>query len=389
MALRQIIFFTVLPALWIWLHVVFARRVLRDEAPGPTVRRIVWGVVLLLAGLPVVTFVALRGGGARAYEPIQWAGYLAMGLSSIALVLWVAVGVVTRVGRLASRLRGGSQPDPSRRTFLGRAINLGIAGTAGSVTAVGVASARQLPELVEVEVPIAGLPPQADGLVIVQITDVHVGPTIHGEYLSAVVDRVNGLDADIVAVTGDLIDGRVEEIGEEVAALGRIEARHGVFFVTGNHEYYWDGPAWCAHVQSLGLTVLLNEHRVIEHEGARLVLAGVTDISAGGMVPSHASSPAKACEGAPDGLVKILLAHQPRSIAGAAAAGFDLQISGHTHGGQYFPMNLLVYLAQPYVAGLAKHDDTWIYVSRGTGYWGPPIRAGAPHEITRLRLVAA
>ncbi|MEX1365294.1 MAG: metallophosphoesterase, partial [Nannocystaceae bacterium] len=159
-------------------------------------------------------------------------------------------------------------------------------------------------------------------------------------------------------------------------------------FVTGNHEYYWDGPAWCAEVSRLGLTVLNNEHRVIEHEGARIVLAGVTDISAGGMVPAHASSPAAACEGAPADCIKVLLAHQPRSIEAAAAAGYDLQISGHTHGGQYFPMNLLVYLAQPYVAGLHLHDDTtWIYVSRGTGYWGPPLRVGAPHEISLLRLV--
>ncbi|MCH9685863.1 MAG: metallophosphoesterase, partial [Deltaproteobacteria bacterium] len=254
---------------------------------------------------------------------------------------------------------------------------------------VGVVQARQLPEVVEIDVPIKGLPPEAEGFRIVQISDVHVGPTIHGEFLSGVVDRVNALSPDVIAVTGDLIDGYVEQLRDEVASLSRLSARHGAFFVTGNHEYYWDGPAWCEEVSRLGLTVLNNTHQVIEHDGARLLLAGVTDISAGGMVRAHASDPAAAREGAPECAVNLLLAHQPRSIDAAAAAGYDLQISGHTHGGQYFPMNVLVHLAQPYVSGLHLHDDTWIYVSRGTGYWGPPIRAGAPHEITLLRLIAA
>src|SRR5690606_12243842 len=145
------------------------------------------------------------------------------------------------------------------------AVNLGIVGGAGSVTGVGIVQAQQLPEVVEVEVPIAGLPPEAEGFRIVQISDVHVGPTIRGEFLAAVVDRINELRADVVAVTGDLIDGWVDDLREEVAALGRLRARHGAFFVTGNHEYYWDGPAWCEEITRLGLTVLRNEHRVIDH----------------------------------------------------------------------------------------------------------------------------
>lgn len=390
MTARMAVFFFVMPLLWVGLHVYMGRRLIGDSGLSRAWRGVAWGVVAMMALLPVLTMVVLRTDLLGPSPLLQWSGYLMMGLGSIVLVMLLAVDLLrlVRKGYLKVR-RSPSSLDPSRRAFLGRAVNIGIVGGAGSVTGVGVVQAQQVPEVKEVEVPIAGLPPEAEGLRIVQISDVHVGPTIHGDFLTAVVDRINTLDADIVAVTGDLIDGFVDQLRDEVAALGRLRARHGAFFVTGNHEYYWDGPAWCAEVERLGLTVLGNDHRVIDHDGAQIVLAGVHDVSAGGMVPAHASDPAAACEGAPQGCVKVLLAHQPRSIEAAAAAGYDLQISGHTHGGQYFPMNLLVYLAQPYVAGLHRHDDTWIYVSRGTGYWGPPVRVGAPHEITLLRLVAA
>lgn len=406
MTARMAVFMFVMPALWVVLHVYVGRRLIGGSGLQGRGRWIAWGLIGVMGLLPPLTFVLLRGTNAGPWAATQWLGYLSMGMSSIVLIMLIAVDVL-RVGRrlalwLRGRFGGGAAPrragasdddatlDPSRRAFFGRAINLGIVGGAGSVTGIGVVQAQQPPEIVEVEVPIVGLPPQAEGFRIVQISDVHVGPTIHGEFLSAVVDRINELQPDLIAVTGDLIDGWVEQLRDEVASLGRLRARHGAFFVTGNHEYYWDGPAWCEEVARLGLTVLNNEHRIIDHDGAKLLLAGVTDVSAGSMVAAHASSPARACEGAPEGCsAKILLAHQPRSIYAAAAAGYDLQISGHTHGGQYFPMNLLVYLAQPYVAGLERHEDTWIYVSRGTGYWGPPVRVGAPHEITLLRLVAA
>lgn len=394
MTARMAVFFVVMPVLWVVLHVYVGRRLIGGSGLRGRGRALAWGLVAVMGLLPPLTFLALRGAHAGPWQSTQWLGYMLMGLSSIVLIMVITVDVL-RVGRalvLKLRRRGADEatPDGSRRAFLGRAVNLGIVGGAGSVTGVGVIQARQLPEVVEVDVPIAGLPPEAEGFRIVQITDVHVGPTIKGDFLAAVVERINALEPDLVAVTGDLVDGWVDQLRDEVAALGQIRARHGAFFVTGNHEYYWDGLAWCDLVASHGLTVLVNEHRVIDHDGAKLLVAGVPDVSAGGMVAAHASDPAKACAGAPEGCgARILLAHQPRSIYAAAAAGYDLVITGHTHGGQYFPMNLLVYLAQPYVAGLERHDDTWIYVSRGTGYWGPPVRVGAPHEITLLRLVAA
>jgi hypothetical protein len=159
--------------------------------------------------------------------------------------------------------------------------------------------------------------------------------------------------------------------------------------VTGNHEYYSHAPSWIAEVQRLGLQVLLNEHRVLQHDGAALLLAGVTDFSAHHFDPAQRSDPARALEGAPPGVrPRVLLAHQPRSAGAAAAAGFDLQLSGHTHGGQFVPWIWFVSLQQPYTAGLHRHGAMWVYVSRGTGYWGPPKRLGAPSEITLLTLVA-
>jgi predicted MPP superfamily phosphohydrolase len=175
----------------------------------------------------------------------------------------------------------------------------------------------------------------------------------------------------------------------QVAPLGDVRAEHGRYYITGNHEYYSGAHAWIAELRRLGVTVLLNEHVVLDHDGAGVAVAGVTDVSAHHFDPSHRSDPARAIAGAPGTCVKVLLAHQPRSAQAASDAGFHLQLSGHTHGGQFLPWNFFVRFQQPFTAGLARLGGLWVYTSRGTGYWGPPKRLGAPSEITRLRLVAA
>lgn len=404
MSWRLAVFMFVMPVLWIALHVYMDRRLVRGSGLGRAGQRVARALIVLAAVVPVLAMSSGRLGLPQALtKPLYMPGFFLLGLSSIVLVLLVAIdlGRLAHAGYGRARLavlprstRAVGAPstapsDPGRRGFFGQVANLGVVGTASGVAGLGVLQIDRTPDVETIDVPIAGLPPALEGFRIVQMTDIHVGPTIRGEYLERCVEVCNGLDADIVAVTGDLIDGFVEQIGHEVASLGRLKAKDGVYFVTGNHEYYWDGLAWCAEVARLGLQVLDNRHVNIRRGDASILLAGVTDVSAGQMVPAHASSPERACAGADGCDVKILLAHQPRSVFAAAAAGFDLQISGHTHGGQYFPMNLLVYLAQPYVQGLARHEDMWIYVSRGTGYWGPPTRVGAPPEITLLRLVRA
>ena len=259
---------------------------------------------------------------------------------------------------------------------------------AALATLIGFINARRLAKVRRVDIPIRGLPEALHGFSIAQISDLHIGPTIKGDYLERVVDAVNALEADMIAVTGDLVDGSVSDLAGHTQALSRLTARHGAFFVTGNHEYYSGVYAWLREVRRLGLCVLINEHVVLSHEGESVVVAGVTDFGGGYFDVSHHSDPAAALTGAPsDAGVRLLLAHQPRSAFAAAPAGFDLQISGHTHGGQIFPWSYLVRLQQPFIAGLHRVESLWVYISRGTGYWGPPKRLGAPSEITYLRLV--
>jgi len=257
-------------------------------------------------------------------------------------------------------------------------------------TVVGYIGARRRPRVVDVEIPLPGLAPALHGFTIAQISDVHIGPTIKRDFMRGIVEIVNSLHVDLVAVTGDLVDGSVEQLAEHVEPLARLRARHGAYFVTGNHEYYSGAAAWIAELRRLGLHVLLNEHVVLSHGAAALLLAGVTDYSADQFDPAQRSDPQAALAGAPADLrPRVLLAHQPRTAAAAADAGFDLQLSGHTHGGQFWPWNLFVRLQQPFTAGLNRLGALWVYTSRGSGYWGPPKRLGVPSEIARVRLVAA
>lgn len=336
---------------------------------------LVLSTLLLPAGL-----VASRLHGWVHADRLAWAGMLAMGFFSSLLVLTLARDVLL----LVLGVVGAITP------VLVRASAAGVPLLALGVTLVGFINARRLARVVKVEVPIAGLPAALHGYSIAQISDIHVGPTIKRGYIEGIVARVNGLEADAIVITGDLVDGSVSRLRPHTAPLARFQARDGVFVVTGNHEYYSGADAWIAELRRLGLTVLLNEHVVRERGGHAVMLAGVTDYAAHLFNPAHRSDPVAAGRGASSNVkVKILLAHQPRSAPAAAAAGFDLQLSGHTHGGQFFPWSLFVPLQQPFVAGLARLGDLWVYTSRGTGYWGPPKRFGAPSEITHLVLVPA
>ncbi len=258
------------------------------------------------------------------------------------------------------------------------------------LTVIGLFNARRTPAVVNVDICVPDLPAALNGLTITQISDIHVGPTIGHTSVERIVDKVNALGSDVIAITGDLVDGSVADLAPCVAPLSQLKAAFGTYFVTGNHEYYSGVNAWVQELRRLGVVVLQNEHVVLDYRGCAIVLAGVTDYSAQRFDENQRSDPQAALKGAPEGPgIRILLAHQPRSADAAQAAGFDLQLSGHTHGGQFFPWNFFVRLQQPYTAGLHRLNKMWIYISRGTGYWGPPKRIGAPAEITRLRLVTA
>jgi len=269
-----------------------------------------------------------------------------------------------------------------------RSSAIGVMALTPAITLVGFFLARRVAPVVNVNVPLAGLPKELEGFTIAQISDIHVGQTIKRNFVAAIVDRVNLLDADMIAITGDVADGSVPDLAQHTEPLARLASRHGTYFVTGNHEYYSGADAWIRELERLGAKVLMNEHVVLDHDGAALTVAGVTDYSAHHFDPSHRSDPQAAAQGAPEHAPKVLLAHQPRSANSAEAAGYQLQLSGHTHGGQFWPWNFLVRLQQPFIAGLNRLGRMWVYTSRGTGYWGPPMRFGIPSEITLIHLVA-
>ncbi|CAG9272718.1 metallophosphoesterase [Paraburkholderia unamae] len=319
-------------------------------------------------------------------DRLAWIGMLAMGFFSSLLMLTIARDIVLASAMTVEALWHGAV-DLTRWRTVSAAVVIALAFLS---SAFGFFNARRRARVLNVEVPVRGLPAALEGFTIVQLSDIHVGPTIKHGYVDAIVRAVNQLDADVVAITGDVVDGSVAHLADHTAPLGRLAAHHGVYLVTGNHEYYSGADAWVAEFRRIGLTVLMNQHVVIEHGDGRLVLAGVTDYTGGHFDPAHRSDPVQALRGAPDDVgTRVLLAHQPRTAHAAADAGFTLQLSGHTHGGQIFPWNFLVRLQQPFTAGLEKLGSLWVYTSRGTGYWGPPKRLGAPSEITRLRLVRA
>ena len=358
------------------------------------------GIVVTMF-IPVLTIILRRSGYDNlGLHLLTWAGYLGVGFLSFVFsylvirdLVWVPLAGIKMIQERISKPvppSAGSRKiaNPSRRGFIVNSMNYGVVAAAALTTGYGIAAAKQTPQVKRVPVKIDNLPPALDGFRIVQLSDIHVNPTFRRAAVEDIVAVVNTLDADIVVLTGDLVDGSVAQLRSDVAPLKQINSVSGNFFVTGNHEYYSGVIEWIEEVKRLGFSVLLNEHLVIRRGQARMVLAGVTDYRGGNFLQSHRSDPQKALIGAPPADVKILLAHQPKNIFDAAKAGYDLQISGHTHGGQFFPWNLLVGFAQPYVSGLHTHQNTRIYVSRGTGYWGPPLRVGSPSEITLIRMIA-
>jgi hypothetical protein len=341
--------------------------------------------MLLLTGACLLLPLSMRTRdlqNRRLADRLSWVGMTAMGLFSSLFVLTLLREMLLFGSRLfISQLQASTWAERSALATLYLSV---------FVSAAGMFIARRRPGVVEVKIPVTDLPRALDGFSIAQISDVHVGPTIKRKFVEGIVERVNSLKADLIAVTGDLVDGSVQQLSAHTAPLAALAARHGTFFVTGNHEYYSGERAWTDEIRRLGIRVLKNEHVVLEHGDARLVLAGVTDFSAHHFDVGQRSDPVAALRGAPaDVGARILLAHQPSSAVAAADAGYDVQISGHTHGGQFWPWNFFVGLFQPFSSGLHRLKNLWVYVSRGTGYWGPPNRFGVPSEITRIRLVPA
>jgi uncharacterized protein len=361
--------------------------------PAPLSRR--WravatlGLIVMFLSIPITTT-------SRLYAPelsstLGWISLPWMALAGLTFVTLLALDVIRLVAWLGRRAMGRAPalPSLSRRQFLSRVTGGAALAVGGGSVVAGMLEARGEHEVVDVEVRLAKLPRALDGFSIVQLSDLHVGMTIDRAFVQRVVDRANRLSPDLIALTGDLIDGKVEDLRDDVAPLGQLRAKHGVFAVTGNHEYYAGADPWIAEVTRLGARYLRNERVTIGDGDASFDLAGVDDYSADGW-PGHGENLPAALAGRDPARALVLLAHQPRQVRRAALHGVDLQLSGHTHGGQIWPWHYIVRLQQGgLLAGRYEHQGTQLYVSRGCGYWGPPVRVGAPLEITRVILRAA
>ncbi len=371
------------------MHYYVYVRLGRYLALGPGELRglkLVLGVLFALLWCAIPLARLLRH---QAAKGILWGAYIWLGALVILSVVFccsdLARLVLTALGRLAPTM-----VDTQRRSLLTRGLELATLGTAGSLIGYALYQGLRRVAVRQVAVTLQKLPAALSGFRIVQLTDIHVGPTIDGRWLRQVVEQVNALDADVVAITGDLVDGSVANLGAQVAVLGELRARHGVFFVTGNHEYYAGADEWIAELGRLGVKVLRNERVTLRPGGAAaldvaLDMVGVDDYHSAGF-PGHGPDLPRAVAGRNDKIPAVLLAHQPAAVSEAATLGIDLQLSGHTHGGQIWPWGFFVRLQQPYVAGLHRQGNTQLYVSCGTGYWGPPMRLGAPAEITEITL---
>ena len=363
-------------------YYVWARLVRDPQLPAGTAR-LASSLIATMALVLPATLVLSRTRGAPG--PMVWIAFLWMG---VVFLLSAFLGLADAGRALAWVARKLALPeapaDPARRVLLARALAVGVGGVVAGLSAVGVRSALAGVRIKDVPVRIPNLPPALAGLRLVQISDLHIGPLLHKEWVEGVVERVRALRPDLVAITGDLVDGTVDELREHVAPLARLaEAPRGVYFSTGNHEYYSGVDDWLRYLPTLGIRPLANQ-RVEVAPG--LDVAGIHDPTGRGR---YAPDLPAALDGRDANRPVVLLAHQPRQFREAARHGVSLTLSGHTHGGQIWPFSWLVALVQPYIAGLHRLGEAQLYVSRGTGFWGPPMRVFAPAEITLLRLFPA
>jgi len=382
------------------MHYYLWLRLARDTGLSELLQRTV-GCALALAALAVPLSMVLarrmpfRSARALLAVVFTWMGgafllFIAFLATDLARLFWASA-------QWAMALIGGATApaDPSRRAFVARALAGGAVLAAGSASAAAVRIAVGEPSVTEVPVRLSRLPPALSGFTLAQISDLHVGPTIGERHVRRIVEMTNDLRPDAIVITGDLVDGSVPELRAATEHLARLRAPRGVFFVTGNHDYYAGVRPWLAELARYGIRVLRNERIALGDRGpggAAFELAGVDDWSVARGSAGRWPALEQALEGRDPDRSLVLLAHQPRGVAEAVRAGVELQLSGHTHGGQIIPWNLVVSAFYPYYKGLYSHREGNrrgnVYVSCGTGYWGPPMRLGAPAEVTKVILTA-
>ncbi|MFF5708637.1 metallophosphoesterase [Streptomyces sp. NPDC012756] len=391
------------------VHWYVWRRLVRDvTVPRSLARRVGTAVVVVLPLLSIAALVSSRAGAPFVLQQVvAWPGFLWLAVL-LYLVMALVVGEAVRpllrawTGRRAAAavpVVESAEPVPaeepapvaepqgeselSRRLFVSRVVAGSAAAVAVGTVGYGTYGVLRGPRVKRVTVPLAKIPRAVHGYRIAVVSDIHLGPILGRAHTQRIVDAINATQPDLIAVVGDLVDGTVENLGPAAEPLARLRARHGSFFVTGNHEYFSGADAWVDHVRELGLHPLRNARVEVP---AGFDLAGVDDVAGEGI--GEGPDFARALGDRDRSRAAVLLAHQPIVVHDAVRHGVDLQLSGHTHGGQLWPGNYLAELANPTVAGLERYGDTQLYVSRGAGAWGPPVRVGAPSDITIVELAS-
>ncbi len=384
-------FIVVLGSILGLMHVYVWKRLIKDTTARRRTRWILTAVLVALMTLLFATLILPRVTGLKVSAWFAWPGYIWFGLL---VYLFLALLVLEPV-RLALLGWAKRKPPPAtdpptpaplnRRMFLARTGAVAAGAASVGLVGVGMASALGQPDLLRLPVRLRRLDPAFNGFRIAVVSDIHLGTLTGRAHTERIVRMINETEPDLVAIVGDLVDGTVEELGSAVEPLRDLVSREGTFFVTGNHEYFVDDTtAWLRELERLGVHPLRNENTVIRRGATAFGLAGVNDIA--GERRSDGPDFDRALSRLDSAKPTILLAHQPVQVEEAAARGVDLQLSGHTHGGQMWPFHYIVRAVQPSLAGLSTVDDTQLYVTRGAGFWGPPVRVGAPPDITVLSL---
>lgn len=387
-------FIVILSAILGLMHLYLWKRLVKDTTTPGRTRWILTAGLIALAALLFATLILPRVIGVTESAWFAWPGYFWFAL----LVYLFLTLLVLEPVRLTLRgwvkrvpqdpAAADDEPTSSvlnRRVFLARAGAVAAGAASVGLVGVGAASALGPPDLLRVPVSLRRLPPAFNGFRIAVVSDIHLGPLTGRAHTERIVRMINEVEPDLVAIVGDLVDGTVEELGPAAEPLRDLTSREGAFFVTGNHEYFVDDPlSWLRELERLGVQPLRNENTAIRRGNAAINLAGVNDIA--GESQSDAPDFDRALDGLDQSAPTVLLAHQPVQVTEAAAHGVDLQVSGHTHGGQIWPFHYIVRAVQPSLAGLSTLGNTQLYVTRGAGFWGPPVRVGAPPDITVLSL---
>jgi uncharacterized protein len=390
--LRNIIFLGMISTILAGVHFYLFRRWVKAPGFSLPVRRI--GAALFVI-LPIAMVASIRFSRTSTQDSVTlWAylgfGYMGFLFFSLFTTLSSQLIIFITEKWTSSRVAKAGADDvaqPQRRALLAKgAAGISLLGSS-ALSARGLSEGSNPPRLNQIKVPIKGLREGLEGFRIVQLSDVHIGPTLRADFLTTIVRRVNALAPDLVAITGDLVDGSVAHLADHVRPLAGLKSRYGTFFTTGNHEYYSGADQWIAFLEQLDIKVLRNEHITLMHDQTPIDIIGVDDWRAGVFGGGHGHDLPKAVHNRQTDHTSILLAHQPKSIFEAADHQIDLVLSGHTHGGQLWPFRFMVMLVQPYLEGLYQHNErTSIFVHRGTGYWGVPMRLGVEAEIAELTL---